>query len=192
VRDRSFGRTVLAGLGGAALASVAAGRDWAESSGANAGVKVHASVTGSDAAPLVLALALVTIAAWGVVLVLRGRVRQVVAAVGLAAAVGALVSLVDAFGTAQDAAVEDLMARGGAGDAVVTSLTGWYWASGVGALLTALALVVAVRRARTWPALGSRYDAPGARAAAPASEQDLWRALDEGHDPTAEDDASRP
>jgi hypothetical protein len=38
VRDRSFGRTVLAGLGGAALASVAAGRDWAESSGANAGV----------------------------------------------------------------------------------------------------------------------------------------------------------
>jgi uncharacterized membrane protein (TIGR02234 family) len=192
VRDRSFGRTVLAGLGGAALASVAAGRDWAESSGANAGVKVHASVTGSDAAPLVLALALVTLAAWGVVLVLRGRVRQVVAAVGLAAAVGALVSLVDAFGAAQDAAVEALMARGGAGDAVVTSLTGWYWASGVGALLTALALVVAVRRARTWPALGSRYDAPGARAAAPAGEQDLWRALDEGHDPTAEDDASRP
>jgi uncharacterized membrane protein (TIGR02234 family) len=192
VRDRSFGRTVLAGLGGAALASVAAGRDWAESSGANAGVKVHASVAGSDAAPLVLALALVTLAAWGVVLVLRGRVRQVVAAVGLAAAVGALVSLVDAFGAAQDAAVEALMARGGAGDAVVTSLTGWYWASGVGALLTALALVVAVRRARTWPALGSRYDAPGARAAAPASEQDLWRALDEGHDPTAEDDASRP
>jgi uncharacterized membrane protein (TIGR02234 family) len=192
VRDRSFGRTVLAGLGGAALASVAAGRDWAESSGANAGVKVHASVTGSDAAPLVLALALVTLAAWGVVLVLRGRVRQVVAAVGLAAAVGALVSLVDAFDAAQDAAVEALKARGGAGDAVVTSLTGWYWASGVGTLLTALALVVAVRRARTWPALGSRYDAPGARAAAPASEQDLWRALDEGHDPTAEDDASRP
>jgi hypothetical protein len=64
--------------------------------------------------------------------------------------------------------------------------------SGVGTLLTALALVVAVRRARTWPALGSRYDAPGARAAAPAGEQDLWRALDEGHDPTAEDDASRP
>jgi uncharacterized membrane protein (TIGR02234 family) len=192
VRDRSFGRTVLAGLGGAALAAVAAGRDWAESSGANAGVKVHASVAGSDAAPLVLALALVTLAAWGVVLVLRGRVRQVVAAVGLAAAVGALVSLVDAFGAAQDAAVEALTARGGAGDAVVTSLTGWYWASGVGALLTALALVVAVRRARTWPALGSRYDAPGARAAAPASEQDLWRALDEGHDPTAEDDASRP
>ncbi len=62
----------------------------------------------------------------------------------------------------------------------------------MGALLTALALVVAVRRARTWPALGSRYDAPAARAAAPVTDQDLWRALDEGHDPTAEDDAPRP
>ncbi|MGN6577306.1 MAG: Trp biosynthesis-associated membrane protein [Nocardioides sp.] len=192
MRDRSFGRTVLAGLGGAALASVSAGRDWAVATGANAGVRVHASVAGSDAAPLVLALALVTLAAWGVVLVLRGRARQVVAVVGLAAAVGSLVALIDAFDAAQDAAVAALLARGGAGDAVVTSLTGWYWASGVGALLTALALVVAVRRARTWPALGSRYDAPGARAAAPASDQDMWRALDQGHDPTAEDDASRP
>jgi uncharacterized membrane protein (TIGR02234 family) len=192
VRDRSFGRAVLAGLGGAALASVAAGRDWASAAGESAGVKVHASVAGSDAAPLVLALALVTLAAWGVVLVLRGRARQVVAAVGLVAAVGALVALVDAFDAAQDAAVAAVMARGGSGDTFAASLTGWYWATGVGALLTALALLVAVRRARTWPALGSRYDAPGARAAAPATDQDLWRALDEGHDPTAEDDASRP
>jgi len=192
VRDRSFGRTVLAGLGGAALASVAAARDWAESSGANAGVKVHASVTGSDAAPLVLALALVTLAAWGVVLVLRGRARQVVAAVGLVAAVGALVALVDAFDGAQDAAVAAVTARGGTGDTFAASLTGWYWATGIGLAVTALALAVAVRRARTWPALGSRYDAPATRAAAPRTDQDLWRALDEGHDPTAEDDASRP
>ena len=192
MRDRSFGRTVLAGLGGAALAAVSASRDWARAAGESAGVKVHASVPGSEAAPLVLALALVTLASWGVVLVLRGRARQVVAAVGLLAAVGALVAMVDAFDAAQDAAVAAVTARGGTGDTFTASLTGWYWASGVGALLTALALAVAVRRARTWPALGSRYDAPGARAAAPASEQDLWRALDEGHDPTAEDDASRP
>ena len=40
-----------------------------------------------------------------------------------------------------------------------------------------------------WPAMGSRYDAPGARAdaedAAPDTEQDMWRALDDGRDPTA-------
>ena len=192
MRSSSFGRTVLLGLGGAALASVAASRDWARAAGENAGVQVHASVPGSEAAPLVLALALVTLAAWGVVLVLRGRARQVVAGVGLAAAVGALVAMLDAFDGAQDAAVAAVTARGGSGDTFSASLTGWYWASGVGALLTALALVVAVRRARTWPALGSRYDAPAARAAAPVTDQDLWRALDEGHDPTAEDDASRP
>ncbi len=112
MRERSFGRTVLGGLGGAALASVAASRDWARAAGEGAGVQVHASVSGSEAAPLVLALALVTLAAWGVVLVLRGRARQVVAGVGLAAAVGALVALGDAFDGAQDAAVAALMARG--------------------------------------------------------------------------------
>jgi hypothetical protein len=35
--------------------------------------------------------------------------------------------------------------------------------------------------------MGSRYDAPAARREqqqAERSEQDLWRALDEGHDPT--------
>jgi hypothetical protein len=37
--------------------------------------------------------------------------------------------------------------------------------------------------------MGTRYDAPAARAAqeeaAPVSEQDMWRALDDGRDPTA-------
>jgi hypothetical protein len=31
--------------------------------------------------------------------------------------------------------------------------------------------------------MGSRYDAPGTRPREVA-EQDLWRAIDEGHDPT--------
>jgi tryptophan-associated transmembrane protein len=31
--------------------------------------------------------------------------------------------------------------------------------------------------------MGSRYDAPTSRPR-PASDQDLWRAIDEGHDPT--------
>jgi Tryptophan-associated transmembrane protein (Trp_oprn_chp) len=41
---------------------------------------------------------------------------------------------------------------------------------------------------RSWPEMGSRYDAPGRRAEAedPArmEEIDLWRAIDEGRDPT--------
>jgi Tryptophan-associated transmembrane protein (Trp_oprn_chp) len=42
-----------------------------------------------------------------------------------------------------------------------------------------------------WPEMGTRYDAPGSAPpppVAPPEEQsnlDLWKALDEGHDPTA-------
>ena len=67
----------------------------------------------------------------------------------------------------------------------VTSLTAWYWVAGVGAAVCLFTLAVAVRKAPSWPAMGSRYDAPAARAAGPATDQDLWRAMDEGHDPTA-------
>lgn len=185
MRDRSFAPTVLLGVAGAALTAVAAARDWARTDGDAAGVKVTAAVSGSDAAPLVLALALVTLASWGVVLVLRGRTRQVAAVVGLAAAGGAIAALVAGFDAAQDASVEAVMAEGATGDAFVTELTGWYWVTGVAAVLMFVTLAVAVRKAPGWPAMGSRYDAPATRAAAPETDQDLWRALDQGRDPTA-------
>src|SRR4051794_41322100 len=78
-RFRSFAPTVLGGLAGAAAAAVAAGRTWATASGSAAGVPVRAGASGSDAAPPALALALVSLAAWGVVLVLRGTARPGVA-----------------------------------------------------------------------------------------------------------------
>jgi len=147
---------------------------------------VEASVTGADAQPLVGALALVALAAWGVVLVLRGRARRLVALVGLLASVGALVAVVAGLGTAEEAAIEAAVARGATGDAFRTSLSAWYYLSGVGAVLTAGGLAVAVVRAPGWPAMGSRYDAPSApAAAAPTTEEDMWRALDEGRDPTS-------
>jgi uncharacterized membrane protein (TIGR02234 family) len=147
---------------------------------------VEASVTGADAQPLVGALALVALAAWGVVLVLRGRARRVVAIVGLLASLGALAAVVAGFGSAEDAAIEAAVAQGATGDAFGTSLSAWYYLSGVGAVLTAAAFTVAVARAPRWPAMGSRYDAPSAPAtAAPTSEEDMWRALDEGRDPTS-------
>jgi uncharacterized membrane protein (TIGR02234 family) len=84
------------------------------------------------------------------------------------------------------------MAKGASGaDAFSSSVTGWYYAAAVGALLSAVAFVLALLWAPTWPAMGSRYDAPAARAdaraAAPAAtdERDMWRALDDGRDPTA-------
>jgi uncharacterized membrane protein (TIGR02234 family) len=100
------------------------------------------------------------------------------------------------FRRAHDDAVAAVAAKGGSGDAVHASLTGWYFVCGVGAVLTLAAFAVAVVASPGWPAMGTRYDAPGARPAAspagsgggiaePATERDMWRALDDGRDPTA-------
>lgn len=196
-RAGSFGPTVLLGLAGAALTAVAAGRDWASASGTAAGVDVSATVKGSASAPLAVALGLVALAAWGVVLVVRGRARRAVAAAGVLASAGVLAATLTAFGRAQDDAVQAVVARGGTGDAFASSLTAWYYVCGVGALLTLLTFAVAVVAAPRWPAMGSRYDAPATRSAGqgstagtvgttgPGAEQDMWRALDDGRDPTA-------
>lgn len=184
-RERTFAPTVLLGLAGGALAAVAGTREWAHASGDAAGIRVQAAVGGSETAPLVATLALVALAAWGVVLVLRGRVRRVVAAVGLLACAGALAAVVDAFDGAQDDAVTAVLDKGATGDVVVASLTGWYPAAGIGACVALVGFVVAIVRSPRWPAMGSRYDAPAARSAAPATDEDMWRALDEGRDPTS-------
>jgi uncharacterized membrane protein (TIGR02234 family) len=182
---RTFGPTVLLGLAGSGLAALAGTREWATSSGDAAGLAVTASVTGAEASPLVAALSLVGLAAWGVVLVLRGKARRAVAVVGLAASVGALLAVVLAFGSAQDDAVNAVIEQGASGDVFSTGLTAWYYASAAFALLASLAFVVAILRSPSWPAMGTRYDAPAARRAAPATEEDMWRAIDEGRDPTS-------
>ena len=189
-RSRSFGPVVLLGLGGAALAAVAGAQDWARTTGSAAGTTVTAAAKGSESAPLVVALGLVALAAWGVVLVVRSRTRRVVAVVGVLASAGALVATVASHGRAQADSLTAVMAKGASGaDAFTTSVTGWYYAAAVGGLLSTVAFVLALLWAPRWPAMGSRYDAPAtqadARATAPAGEQDMWRALDDGRDPTA-------
>lgn len=183
-RDRSFAPTVLVGLAATVLTAVAATRDWATATGDASGIKVDAVAAGAESSPPTAALALVALAAWGALLVLRGRVRRAVAVIGLLSVVGALTGLVTAFDGAQDDAL-DALAGQGTGDVATASLTGWYWATGVGGVLAALAFGVAVARSPRWPAMGSRYDAPSARAEAPRSEEDIWRAIDDGRDPTS-------
>ena len=187
MRDRSFGPTVLLGLASTALAAVASGKDWARASGDAAGVAVEAAVKGSQSAPLAIALSLVALAAWGVVLVTRGRVRQAVAVLGGLASAGVLAAALTSLGTLRDDAGLALAGRGATGAPASTHVTAWYVVTVVAAALALLTFAVAVRRAPGWPAMGSRYDAPGARAARtdePVTDQDLWRALDDGHDPT--------
>jgi hypothetical protein len=182
-RDPSYLPTVMAGLAGAGLTAVAGSRQWAVTDADAAGIKVHTSVTGAEAQPLVAAAALVALAAWGVVLVIRGRARRLVAAVGLVASAGALATVALGFAAAQDASLEAAIAKG-ATDAFVTSLSLWYYLAGLGALVATAAFIVAVVRSPRWPAMGSRYDAPSARPG-PTPDDDMWRALDEGRDPTS-------
>ena len=196
---RGFAGTVLLGLAGAVLATVAGGRDWASAGGSSTGVRVSATATGSTSAPLALALGFVCLAAWGVVLVLRGRLRRVVAVVGAIAAAGVLAAVLTAGDRAQHDAVRALVAKGATGDGFSTSLTGWFFACAAGAVIALVTFAVAVPAAPHWPAMGSRYDAPAARrqvveasgavggeeVGEERSPQDMWRALDRGHDPTA-------
>jgi uncharacterized membrane protein (TIGR02234 family) len=192
-RDRTFLPTVLAGLVTAVLAAVAGAQDWASAHGEAGGIAVSGTVTGSDSQPLVPSLALVALAAWGALLVLRGRARRVVAVVGAVAAFGALVAAVAGFGDLADDAVAAAVAQGGTRtDAFRTDVTAWYFLAAAGSLLTGLALTLAAVRAPGWPAMGERYDAPSARRTGHAShgdatgdETDMWKALDEGRDPTS-------
>lgn len=182
---RSFGPTILAGLSGGALTAVAGTRDWARATGDAAGIKVDAAVTGSQSSPLVAALALVALATWGVLLVIRGRPRRAVAGVGMLASVGALIAVLAGFSVVQDEAVSALMGQAASQQTRTSSLTAWYYAAGTGALVTTGAFLIAVGRSPSWPSMGTKYDAPAAQAQAPATEEDMWRALDRGNDPTS-------
>ena len=59
-------------------------------------------------------------------------------------------------------------------------------------VLAVLPAAIAVRRVGGWPEMGTRYDAPGDQAATrPSADEDdepssldLWKAIDEGRDPT--------
>lgn len=186
-RSGRFGSVVVAGLAAAALSSVASGKAWFT---ASVDYKLAPGVPDPDKAadmPLALALSLVVLAGWGALLVSRGWVRRIVAAVALIAAVGVVGCVALAPFTLPDQ-VRDRLAGGSAG--VDVSPTGWFVVAALAAVLSVAVLVVAFRRVPSWPTMSSRYDAPGAAAAEIRTDTDLWKALDEGRDPT--DPIDRP
>ena len=176
---RTFGPTVLLGIAGAALATAGANQPWAEASTRSPALRT-VTADGTDVAAGVLPLALVALAAWGTVLVLRRRARRLVSVVGLLAAGGAAAVALTAAPTAPDVALSLLGA--GSADQATQDATAWPFVTAGGALAAAAAFVVALLHAGRWPELSSRYDAPGDTG--PADSQDLWKALDEGRDPT--------
>jgi uncharacterized membrane protein (TIGR02234 family) len=206
----SFGPVVLLGLGAAALAAVAGTRTWTdvEAPGGDCSAAVPPGVVWADFerdAPLAAAVALVLLAAWGVVLVTRGRVRRAMALVGTLAAAGYVAVAVAAPGSLKEAsrdAAQDRIGDLGNGchAASVWMNNDWWLVALVAGPLAVLAGVLAVWLAPHWPEMGSRYDAPsGAAAGAGGSAKggvdelsniDIWKSLDAGQDPTL--DPKRP
>lgn len=181
----AFVPVVLAGLLAAALTSVASAKPWFT---AAVDYRLMPGVPDAESRadmPLALALSLLVLAGWGALLVSRGRIRRAFATVAVAAALGVLGCVVAAPFTLPD----DIRSRLLAGsDDVAISATGWFVAAAVGGVAAAAALVVAWLRLPRWPTMSSRYDAPTAASAAGAEAStptDLWKALDEGRDPTA-------
>ncbi|MDQ6642371.1 MAG: Trp biosynthesis-associated membrane protein [Actinomycetota bacterium] len=188
----TFGPVLLFGVAAAVLAAVAGAKSWATHDlGGRPG---DAFLLGSDLGtmPLAGALGLLLLAAWGVLLVTRGRVRRALAVVALVVSVGLLACVVIGSFTVPGDVRNGYAALKQQGFTVNVHFTGWFWAAGIGALLSVVATILAVRLTPAWPEMGSRYDAPGAarvRETPPADDADttnleLWNAIDEGDDPT--------
>ncbi len=183
-----FGPTVGLGVLTAGLSVVASTKPWLDLSdtGAVAPVAVLQGLT--DAPPLAAALSLVLLAGWGALLVTRGRIRRAVAGLTVLAALGLVgIAINFAISAGADAklALEDL----GAGD-VDTTLGPWFWIAILSALASTVVGLVAVRSSPNWPEMSRRYDAPGGAETASGetdltSTIDVWKAMDQGKDPTA-------
>jgi tryptophan-associated transmembrane protein len=191
-RRRTFVPVAGAGIAGAALAAVASGRELMSVQAREEGRAVSSALTlhvDGGQLPLATTLAMVVLAAWGALLVTRRWARFVVAVVGALAALGVLATVVAGWWLVPRSlrrAVADL----GAPD-VDVPVQGWYWLALAGALAAAAAGVAAILLVRDWPEIGTRYDTPSGGPAPPpaqaedASDLELWKAFDQGRDPTA-------
>jgi Tryptophan-associated transmembrane protein (Trp_oprn_chp) len=160
-RERGYAAT--AAVAGAGLALLAASRAWSDSPGrpepANLGT-VADPLTGGEQYPWIAALALAALAGGGALLATRGTLRTAVG--GLLLLCGAGVVLGGAYAVAQEAAPS------------------WPIAAAVGGLAVFDAGYLTVRKGRSWPGMGARYEREAGRDD-PAS---MWDDLDHGRDPT--------
>jgi uncharacterized membrane protein (TIGR02234 family) len=185
---RLFVPVVLATLAAGGLAFFAAGRTWAHVVVATPGLpKDPVDVSGSDAQPLVAALALVVVTSALAVLASSPRVRRGVGVFTVLVALAGIVVVVTG-----GSSLEDSVTRAVRDSAAFTSTMPGYDTS-LWRIVTVAAFVLAAAfGAMTawwgprWPTMGSRYDAPSAHpeTVAPQSDADMWKALDEGRDPT--------
>jgi uncharacterized membrane protein (TIGR02234 family) len=180
---RWFAPAVIAGVAGTGLDALAGSKPWAAPDGSAGSTLVDRS---GGHVPLAAALGLVGLAVWGVLLVTRGLVRRLLAVLGVLVAVALVATAVVGRSSSLDSARHATVDLGRTPTGAHT--TAWWYAALVGAVLALAAATLAVRWVRSWPEMGSRYDAPTGREEptdpADMEELDLWRAIDQGRDPT--------
>lgn len=187
---RLYGPSVLGVLATGGLAFFAASRTWAHTSVEASGVPTASvDVSGADAVALVPALALVIVAAALAVLAASARVRRVFGLLIVAVSLISMVVIARAGGDidkAVQAAVRDSPAFIGTNRPEAVSDSVWRWLTAAAFVLSALVGVVITRFGALWPTMGRKYEAPGAHPVTEEvkSEADIWKALDNGRDPT--------
>jgi uncharacterized membrane protein (TIGR02234 family) len=185
---RLYVPVVLTLLACGGLAFFAASRTWVEATVRAKGLPPDTvAVSGTDAQPLVPALALVIVTGALAVLAASVRVRWVVGVLMLVVGLGAAI-LVATGGPSLDGALDDAVkgstAFTGANAPDARHVDLWPWLAGAAFVLAGLLGLVVVRLAGTWPTMGSRFDSPAGQTDGAKTEDDLWAALDEGRDPT--------
>ena len=189
-RRRTYAAVLAVGVLSAALAAVVSSRSLLDIDGFLVAGDGSALGTGpATDLPLATTLSMVVLAAWGVLVVTRGRVRRAVAVLGAVAALCVLVTVVAGYWQLPDGAADELARVGSRPD---IGLKPSYWLALVLSTISLGAAVAAVALVPHWPAMGTRYDAPGGDgdgASRVQGEADddlaLWKALDQGRDPTA-------
>jgi uncharacterized membrane protein (TIGR02234 family) len=134
--------------------------------------------TGRTTSPGAFALALVGLAGLVAVLATRGFARRVVGVLVVLAALLLVWLSVRGWGWEAPRDIDP-------GFMPTPELvpTFWPWVSVAGGVVVAVGGVLTLLRGGRWPGMSSRYERPSG--AARRGEDDTWRALDRGEDPTA-------
>jgi uncharacterized membrane protein (TIGR02234 family) len=185
---RLYVPVVLTLLACGGLAFFAASRTWVEATVRAKGLPPDTvTVSGTDAQPLVPALALVVVTGALAVLAASVRIRWVVGVLMVVVGIGAAI-IVATGGSSLDGALDDAVQNSTAftGDNAPDAHRADVWPvlAGSAFVLAGLLGLVVVRWADRWPTMGSRYESPAGPSKDTCTEDDLWAALDEGRDPT--------
>jgi uncharacterized membrane protein (TIGR02234 family) len=189
---------LVGGLAAGGLALLGANRPWATVEIVAAGVpRSTVETVGTSAVPWVGALTLVVLAGVLAVIPTGAAARRVIGVLVLLAAVGAAIGTLFAGPAIDDALAGDLAqspASGGVDDQVMVDAADhppWRWLTLGASVASAGVGLLLVMRGQRWPTMGSRYDPPtrGGKSDGAGSEGSdeagLWKAMDEGRDPTA-------